>query len=72
MESQHKKVGNNVNFIECESCKHWECSQILAAISIIITIFPAYSLTQTLVQVDSEVARKLPLPLIGRPLFPIS
>lgn len=71
MESQHQKVGhNNVIFIDCESCKHSECSQMLAAISTIITVFPACSVTQTLVQVDSEeVARKLPPPLIGRTCF---
>lgn len=70
MESQHQKVGHNIRFIECESCKHSKCSQMLAAISIIITFFPAFSLKQTLVQMDSEeVARKLPPPLIGRACF---
>lgn len=55
MESRNKqkKIGNSINFIECENFKHLEqyivCSQMLAAISIIIiiTIFLACFLAQT-------------------------
>lgn len=55
MESRNKqkKIGNSINFIECENFKHLEqyivYSQMLAAISIIIiiTIFLACFLAQT-------------------------
>lgn len=52
-ETNKQTKGNSINFIECENFKHLEqyivCSQMLAAISIIIiiTIFLACFLAQT-------------------------